>query len=84
MAIVRKKRGDKIYLYEYKNVRENGKVKHNFVRYLGVEGSDGKLVKKPKRVLDKIELGSGKLYGAVAVLWKLVEELRFEELIDRL
>ena len=84
MAIIRKKRGDKIYLYEYKNVRENGKVKHRFVSYLGVEGTDGKSVKKPKRVLDKVELGSGKSYGAVAVLWKLVEELRFEELIDKI
>lgn len=82
MAIVRKKRGDKVYLYEYKNVREKGKVKHKFIKYLGVEGDKGEPVKKPKRVLDKVQLGSGKSYGAIAVLWKLAEELGFEEIID--
>lgn len=84
MAIVRKKRGNKIYLYEYKNTRENGKVKHKFVRYLGVEGKDGKPTKKPQRVLDKIKLDSGKSYGAVALLWKLAEELGFEEIINKI
>lgn len=83
MAVIRKKRGGKIYLYEYRSIRENGKVKHKFVRYLGVEGNDGKPVKKPRRVLDKVELGSGKSYGAIAVLWKLTEELGFEEIIDK-
>lgn len=84
MTIVRKKRGDKIYLYEYKNIREKNKIKHKFVRYLGVEGKDGKPIKKPERILDKIKLGSGKSYGAVAILWELAEELGFEEIIDKI
>lgn len=84
MTTVRKKVGDKVYLYKYKNVREGEKVKHKFVKYLGVEGKDGKPIKRPKRILDKVELGSGKLHGAVALLWKLSQELGFEEVIDRI
>ena len=38
MRFIRKIRlGKKIYLAEVKNVRENGKVKQKFIRYLGTE-----------------------------------------------
>ena len=35
MTFIRKKKvKDKVYLIEVKNVRENGKIKQKFVRYL--------------------------------------------------
>ena len=38
MTFIRKKKvGDKVYLVEVKNVRENGKIKQKYVRYLGKE-----------------------------------------------
>ena len=37
MAVHKVKRGDKVYLSEYKSVREGKKVKSIFVRYLGPE-----------------------------------------------
>ena len=46
MTFIRKvKVGKRIYLAEVKNMRENGKVKQKFIRYLGRE-IDGKAVKK--------------------------------------
>ena len=40
MAIKRHKIGDRVYRAEYKNARVNGKVKSEFIRYLGVEKDD--------------------------------------------
>lgn len=46
MSFIRKiKIGEKIYLAEVKSVRENGKVRQKFIRYLGTE-IDGKPTKK--------------------------------------
>lgn len=82
MAICRQKRGDKVYLYRYKSVREGKRVRHVFQEYLGIEGPDGKPVKKPRRVLDKVKLSHARDYGAVAVLWRLCQELGIEETVD--
>ncbi len=84
MAICRQKQGNKVYLKEYKSIRVDGKVKHVFVKYLGVEGKDGKPERRPEHVLDKVKIGSGKSYGAVAVLWKLAQQLKIEETIDKI
>lgn len=82
MAICRQKRGDKVYLYRYRSVRDGSKVRHVYEEYLGVEGPDGKPVKKPNRVLDKVKLSSAHSYGAVALLWRICQELGLEEAID--
>ena len=37
MAKTRIKRGNKTYVYERKNYREDGKVKHGKAEYLGIE-----------------------------------------------
>jgi transposase len=82
MAICRQKRGDKVYLYRYKNVREGKKVRHVFIEYLGVEGKDGKPVKSPKRILDRVDISSVRKYGAVCVLWRLCEQMGLEGIMN--
>lgn len=82
MAICKQKRGNKVYLYKYRNVREGKKVRHEFVEYLGVEGPDGKPVKKPKRIVDRVRISSARAYGGVAVLWRLCQEIGIENVID--
>jgi transposase len=84
MAICRENRGGRVYLAEYKNVWENGKVKHKFVRFLGREGPDGKPVRRPRRILDSVDISGTKRYGDVAVMWELAEHLHFPEIIDRI
>lgn len=84
MTLVKKKRGGKVYLYEYRSIRHKDTVKHKFIRYLGVEGKDGKPQKKPEHVLDKVNIGAGKSYGAVTVLWQLAQQLKLEETIDKI
>jgi transposase len=84
MAICREKRGNSVYLAEYKNVRVNGKVKHIYVKGLGVEGPDGKPIRKPKRVLDNVDISGTRRYGDVAVMWELAEFLHFPDIIDRI
>ena len=71
MTICRKIQGNKVYLQEYKNVRIKGKVKHIFVRHLGVEGKDGKPIGKPTHALDKIGFSKTQFYGATSVLWNI-------------
>ena len=66
MSFIRKiKVGKKIYLAEVKSVRENGKVKQKFIRYVGTEidGSPAKRVftkdikvKNVKRSLDVLSI----------------------------
>lgn len=82
MAICRKRRGGKVYLYEYKSERRDGKVKHVFVKYLGVEGKNGKPIKMPNHFLDKVGFSKTQFYGATSVLWKVCEELGLVDLID--
>ena len=53
MMLLRKV-GDKVYLAEVKSVRENGKVKQKFIRYLGRE-MNGKPIRKAEINNIKIE-----------------------------
>lgn len=71
-----------MYLYRYKSVREGKKVRHVFVEYLGIEGKDGKPIKSPKRILDRVVVSSARKYGAVCVLWRLCQQMGLDELID--
>jgi len=84
MATCREKRGGRVYLAKYMNVRENGKVKHKFVRYLGREGPDGKPIRKPRRILDRVDISRTVRYGDVAVMWAIAVNLHFSEIIDKI
>lgn len=83
MAICREKRGGRVYLVEYKSVREGDKIKHKFVRYLGREGADGKPIKTSKHVLSKVKRQLSLRAGDVTLLWRLAQDLDFIETIDR-
>lgn len=82
MTICRKKQGNKVYLQEYKSIRVKGKVRHIFVKHLGVEGKDGKPIRKPIHALDRIGFSKTQFYGATSVLWNICEELNLENLIN--
>ena len=83
MSICRENRGGRVYLAEYRSVREGKKVKHKFVRYLGREGPDGKPVKRPKHILEKVKRSTAYRSGDVTLLWKIAEDLQFVSTIDR-
>ena len=57
LAIKRHKRGNRVYLSEYRNRRVDGKVKSEFIRYLGVE-ENGEIAKTPVKAIDKVS-GTG-------------------------
>ena len=84
MFIRRIKRGDRTYLAEYKSVREGNKVKSQFIRYVGVEGADGKPETPRKGVLDRIKHERSYQSGDVRLAWELAKQLRCVETIDRI
>lgn len=79
MAIRRRKIGDVVYLEEYHSYRVNGKVKTEFVRYLGREGSES----STKHVIDKINHSDALRVGDVALLWAIAKNLQIPQTIDR-
>ncbi len=77
MTFIRKKKvGDKVYLIEVKNIRENGKIKQKFVRYLGRE-VNGKAVKRV--ATSDIHAVSVKQSLDILAIDKIAEELRLKE-----
>jgi len=82
VAIKRKNRDGRIYLEEYRSVRRGNKVKSEFVRYLGPEKPGGQEGFGP--VLDRIEHGPARHAGAVRLLWKIAQNLGFQETIERI
>ena len=82
MAIKRHKRGDRVYLSEYKQVREGKKVKSIFLRYLGPEDQIKAGEKPRRRVLDRLELSRSLRAGDVRLLWRIAEDLDFARIID--
>ena len=77
MTFIRKKKvGDKVYLIEVKNVRENGKIKQKFVKYLGRE-VNGKAVKKV--ATSDIQAMNVKQSLDVLSIDKIAEELKLKE-----
>ena len=84
MAIKRHKRGDRVYLAEYKSIRQGDKVISKFVRYIGREDAKTTTSKPSKRVLDKLELADSYRAGDVQLLWSLAEDLGFVGIIDRI
>lgn len=85
MAFIRRiKRGDRVYLAEYKSVREGEKVRSKFIRYVGVEGADGQPITPRKCVLDRIQHERSYQSGDVRLAWELAKKLHYVETIDRL
>ncbi len=78
MTFIRKKKvGEKVYLVEVKNVRENGKIKQKYIRYLGKE-INGKAV---KRVLTSdIQATNVKQSMDVLAIDKIAGELKLKEI----
>jgi transposase len=82
MAIKRHKRGDRVYLAEYKSIRVGKKVISKFVRYIGPEDKQNVIDKPQKKVLDRLELNHSYRSGDVKLLWSIANDLGFSELID--
>lgn len=82
MVIKRKNRDGHVYLEEYRSIRRGDKIVSKFVRYLGPEKTDEQKGYGP--VLDRIERGPALHTGAVRLLWKLAQNLNFQETINRI
>jgi len=82
MAIKRHKRGDRVYLAEYKSVRVGKKVISKFVRYIGPEDKQNDRDKPKRKVLDRLQLNRSYRSGDVKLLWSIAKDLGFCELID--
>ena len=83
LAIKRHRRGNRVYRAEYRNRRVNGKVKSEFIRYLGVE-ENGNTVKEPVKTLDKVSNTGSTRAGDVDLLWAIAQDLSIPGIIDRL
>ena len=94
MSFIRKiKVGKKIYLAEVKSVRENGKVKQKFIRYVGTEidGSPAKRVftkdikvKNVKRSLDVLSIDIiAKELGITSIKNKYFLALIYSQLLEK-
>jgi transposase len=83
LAIKRHKRGNRVYRAEYRNRRVNGKVKSEFIRYLGVE-ENGNIVKEPVKTLDKVSNTGSTRAGDVDLLWAIAQDLSIPGIIDRM
>lgn len=73
--IVKKVKKGKPYYYEYESYREDGKVKHRMVRYLGKT----KDLARPR----KSEIHSIRSWGNVQALFSISSELQFNNVLNR-
>jgi len=78
------KKGNKVYLCEYRSVREGKKVRSIFVRYLGVESEEEKVPLPKKLVIDWKPPDRSVRAGDVSVLFAIAQELQMAETIDRI
>ena len=84
MAVHKVKRGDRVYLSEYKKIRDGKKVKSIFVRYLGTENQITGGITPKRCVLDKVQLSRSYRAGDVRLLWRIAQDLDFVGIIDRI
>ena len=85
MTFVRRmKKGNKVYLCEYRSVREGKKVRSIFVRYLGVESEQEKVPLPKKQVIDWKPPDRSVRAGDVTVLFQIAQDLQIAETIDRI
>lgn len=81
MVFVRKiKKGDKVYLAEVESVRENGKVKQKFIKYIGRE-MNGKPIRKVE--VNNIKIENVKRSLDVLAVDKIAEELKLKDLQNK-
>ena len=83
MAIRRRRVGDSTYLEEYRSFRVNGKVKSEFIRYLGVE-KDGQVARPPVKTIDKVSGTGSTRAGDIDLLWAVAQDLDIPGIIDRM
>jgi len=81
IAILRRKVGNAVYLEEYYPFRVKGKVKTEFVRYLGREGTCKAL--PVKREIDTVQNSGSSGCGDVSLLWALSVDLGIPDILDR-
>lgn len=80
MTFLRKfKIGGKTYLAEVKSVRENGKVKQKFVRYVGKLTKDKKVI--PGK-FQRLRINRVAVIGGTLVLKSIAEEIRMKDVLD--
>ncbi|HEY4617542.1 MAG TPA: IS1634 family transposase [Flavobacterium sp.] len=87
MAKTRIKRGNKVYVYERENYRDEfGKVKHRKAQYLGIEETiDGKTrIIPPKKRQKDIEITSSVRYGDIATLYTLLKKYNIIDTLNDL
>jgi len=82
MAVHKVKRGDKVYLSEYKSVREGKKVKSVFVKYLGPEDEIERGRKPKRRVMDRIQISRSYKAGDITLLLEIAKDLDLQGIID--
>ena len=87
MAKSRIKRGNKVYVYERENYRDDfGKVKHRKPRYLGIEETiDGvtRIIPPKKRRTD-IKITRSARYGDIAALYTILKEYKIIDELNEL
>jgi len=87
MAKSRIKRGNRVYVYERENYRDEfGRVKHRNTRYLGVEVTEnGKTnIIPPKKRLKEFEVIKSVRYGDISILYNIFKEYGIIDLLDEL
>ena len=82
--IRRMKKGNKIYLCEYRSVREGKNVRSEFIRYLGVESDQEKVPLPKKTMIDWKPPDRSIRAGDVTVLWSIANKMHMSDTIDRI
>ena len=83
MAIRRRKVGNAVYLEEYRSFRVKGKVKTEFVRYLGREGEERAKPLPVMREIDSVANSGSSRCGVVSLPWALSVDLGIHGILDR-
>lgn len=78
------KKGNKVYLCEYRSVREGNKVRSKFIQYLGVESATEKVPLPKKTMIDWKLPDRSVRAGDVTVLWSIASQMHMAETIDRI
>ncbi|MHB8371316.1 MAG: IS1634 family transposase [Thermoplasmataceae archaeon] len=82
MAIRRRKVGNAIYLEEYKSRRVHGKVVTEFVRYVGKENEEKKIIESTK-IIDRVKSTGSARAGDINLLWAIAQDLNIPFIIDQ-
>ncbi len=83
MTIRKRKVGKVVYLEQYRSYREGGKVKTEFVKYLGKEDSSSSKPMQVNHLIDQIRPSDSSRAGDVSLLWSLAQNLQIPATIDK-